>query len=199
MNKILFTIVLLLVVWPVRIVRALDVPSFPTCSNPQGTLQVSYNSGTHGIVGNPGEFTGSDKVYSVNESQELQCFCSTDGNGIQTNWWKVSSLSQDQLQTLKNLGWVFVPNGADWGLDQGPYMAQNTNYSCNENGTGGGNTTTSSGGSTSTAGASTSSDPAPSVLGLAATGDTWMVGLLAALSGTSFVLGVISRRVSKRS
>ncbi len=193
MNKILFTLVLLLVAMPVRLVRAANVPDFPTCSNPQGVLQVSFDAGIHGIVGNPGEFTGSDKVYSVNDAQEVQCFCSTDGNGIQTNWWKVSSLSQEEIQTLKNLGWVFVPNGADWGLDQGTYMAQNTNYSCGGTG-GGGSTTTTSTGSTTSSAASTSADP--SVLGLAATGDTWMVGLLAILSGTSFILGVASRRLN---
>jgi hypothetical protein len=196
LQKIITLSVFLAFLASAQVVRAVEVPNFPTCSNPQGVLKVSYDSGTHGIVGNPGEFKGSDKMYTINDTQGVQCFCSTEGTGIQTNWWKIGSLTQDQIQTLKNLGWVFVPNGAGWGLDQGPYMAQNTNYSCGSTGTGG--NTTSSGGSTTSTASATSSNPTPSVLGLATTGDTWMVGLLAVLSGTSFALGLLSRRVSKR-
>ncbi len=196
LQRIITLSVLLAFLASANIVRAVEVPNFPTCSNPQGVLKVSYDTGTHGIVGNPGEFSGSDKMYTIDDTKGVQCFCSTQGSGIQTNWWKVSSLTQEEIQTLKNLNWVFVPNGADWGLDQGPYMAQNTNYSCGATGSGG-NSTTSSGGST-TSTASSTSNPSPSVLGLATTGDTWMVALLAALSGTSFALGVISRRIGKR-
>jgi hypothetical protein len=183
--------------FPAKLVWALDVPTFPTCSNPQGVLKVSFNSGVHGIVGNPGEFQGADHVYTVDDARTVQCFCSSDGTGIQTNWWKVSSLSQDEIQTLKNLGWVFIPTGSVWGLQDAPYMAQNVTYSCNSNSTtsnGGSSSSSSNSGSVLSSSASTSSSTG-SVLGLAYTGGAWMVGLLALLSGISVALGFVSRRI----
>jgi len=109
---------------------AVTTPDFPTCSNPNGTLLVSYDNGTHGIVGSTATYQGSDKVYGLENGNVMQCFCSDTGSGIQTNWWKVSSLDQDQIQTLKNLGWYFVPDGSAWGLTEGPYMAYNVAYAC---------------------------------------------------------------------
>jgi len=125
-------------------VLAIDVPDFPSCSNPQGVVKASYSSGTHGIVGSTATYTGTDIVYQLDNGDVLQCFCSESGLGIQTNWWKASSLDQSQVQTLINLGWYFVPDGTAWGLSEGFYLAQNINYSC------GGTTTTT----TSTSGAS---------------------------------------------
>ncbi len=113
---------------------AYTIPVFPTCSNPNGTLKVSYNDGIHGIVGSSAIYTGSDKVYSLDNGNALQCFCASDNQGVQTNWWKVSSLTQEEIQTLKNLGWYFIPDGAAWGLMEGPYMAQNITYTCGSNG-----------------------------------------------------------------
>lgn len=120
-------------------VFAVNTPNFPTCSNPQGTIKVSYNEGTHGIAGDTKEYTGSDTVYQLDSNNLQQCFCSENGQGIQTNWWKISSLDQEQIQLLKNSGWVYIPNGALWGLDETPYMAKNSEYAC-ENGNNGGNT-----------------------------------------------------------
>lgn len=188
MKKVIILISFVFFLFPTKLVRALDVPTFPTCSNPQGVLKVSFNSGVHGIVGNPGEFQGADHVYTVDDARTVQCFCSSDGTGIQTNWWKVSSLTQNEIQTLKNLGWVFIPTGSVWGLQDAPYMAQNVTYSCNSN------SSTSNGGSVLSSSASTSSSTG-SVLGLAYTGGAWMVGLLALLSGISVVLGFVSRRI----
>lgn len=124
-----------------RVASAYTIPNFPTCSNPNGTLLVSYNSGTHGIVGSTAVYQGSDKVYSVANGNALQCFCAEDGSGIQTSWWKVSSLNQDEIQTLKNLGWYFIPDGSAWGLEEGAYMAKNNNYSCTTGGNPGNPTT----------------------------------------------------------
>lgn len=152
-------------------VFAITTPDFPTCTNPEGSLRVQYNEGTHGVVGKSSEFRGKDSVYTVNDSQVLQCLCTDDGQGIQTNWWKISSLTDSQVQTLKNLGWYLVPNGASWGLDSAQYMAKNSNYSCKD-GVGGGD-----------------------VLGLASTGNSAFIfgvfisGLVLLLSGLFFAFG----------
>jgi len=168
-------------------VFAIDIPSFPTCTNPQSPLKISYVDGKHGIVGNPGEFVGSDSVYTVNDIQTLQCFCAVNGEGIQTNWWKVTSLTQEEIQTIKNLGWTFVPDGSVWGLANTQYIAQNTNYSCgsnnpSNNGTGG--VVLSSAAKTQTG----------AVLGFAATGNAQMLFTLAITSVLSLVLGIIARK-----
>lgn len=108
-----------------------ETPSFPSCSNPSGSLKVSYDSGNHAIVGESTLRTGSDKVYSLDSYNKLlQCFCAVDGSGVQTNWWKVSDLSEEEIASYLNQGWHYVPNGADWGLDQDAYLAYNLTYQC---------------------------------------------------------------------
>ncbi|MBU0569257.1 hypothetical protein KKB40_00555 [Patescibacteria group bacterium] len=161
-------------------------PDFPTCSNPTGTLKVFYEDGIHGIVGNTFQFSGSDSVYSVDELTLIQCFCSEDGSGIQTNWWKINSLTQDEINTLKNLGWVFVPSGSVWGLDDASYMAKNTDYAC------GGSTSSSDDNSNNdessgeVLGTSTSSDQGGEVLGLATTGNVSVLYILL-ITGLLFI------------
>ena len=154
-------------------VKAQTPPSFPSCLNPQGTLKVSYEDGTHGIVGSTITYTGSDKVYSVSDVSLIQCFCADDGSGIQTNWWKVSSLTQAAIDSFKNLGWFFVPSGSVWGLDDEAYLAQNINYSCLGVvlGTGGGD-----------------------VLGLATTGNITLIYALASVGSLALFLGISKRR-----
>jgi hypothetical protein len=109
---------------------AVTTPTFPICANPQGTVVVSYTSGTHGIPGSPTSYSGSDAVYRLSDTALSQCFCSTNGEGIQTNWWKVSSLTDSEIAILKSEGWISIPDGSVWGLDSGPYMALNSNYLC---------------------------------------------------------------------
>lgn len=121
-----------------NITYANDAPSFPSCTNPSGNLKVSYDNGNHAIVGQTALRGGSDKVYSVGNSNYVQCFCPPTGSGIQTNWWKAGQLSEDEVESLKKLGWYFIPDGTAWGLESGVYMAKNESYSCN-----GGNTITS--------------------------------------------------------
>ncbi len=116
-----------------RVYASYTIPVFPTCSNPNGTLTVNYTDGIHGIVGNSATYSGSDKVFSLENGNALQCFCAADNQGIQTNWWKVSSITESEIQTLKNLGWHFIPDGRAWGLMEGPYMAQNITYTCGSN------------------------------------------------------------------
>ena len=138
------------------IAMAVTPPDFPSCQSPEGDVKVSYSSGTHGIVGNNQTYTGSDTVYTLSDNRLSQCFCSEGGDGIQTNWWKVNSLTESEVQILKNQGWFFVPNGSLWGLDETSYMAKNSTYACrSENGSVGGTSDSSAGGS---------------VLGLASTG-----------------------------
>lgn len=156
-------------------------PDFPACSNPQGTLRVQYNSGTHGIVGDSASHSGSDSVYSVDEERTVQCFCTLDGGGIQTNWWKISSLTQNEIDTLVNLGWHFVPSGLPWGLSPDPYMAKNSEYAC-----GGQNSITTA----SVQGTSTSRS-AGAVLGLAGTGGSYMPLIFALFGIVSTFLGII--------
>lgn len=143
LRKLVVSVVLslALVAGVVPSASAYTIPGFPACSNPSGTLKVSYSSGTHGIVGSYATYTGSDKVYSLDGGNVLQCFCAEDGSGIQTNWWRASSLTQEEIQTLMNLGWYFVPDGSAWGLSEGYYLAKNVNYSC-------GTTTTTTRGTT---------------------------------------------------
>lgn len=111
-------------------VHAVTDPEFPSCTSITGTLIVSYPDGTHGIAGSTDTYTGSDSVYNVGEGLVTQCFCSVDGKGIQTDWWNASSLSQEQTAVLKSQGWFYIPDGNLWGLESGPYLAKNTQYSC---------------------------------------------------------------------
>jgi hypothetical protein len=202
---------------------AVDAPDFPTCLNPQGAIIVNYADGTHGIVGSTMQYSGSDTVYQLDAERLQQCFCSTDGTGIQTNWWKTSSLDLEQIQILENAGWIYIPNGSLWGLQEGPYMTLNSGYSClggsnNNNGgsTGGsdgrsdgrsdglgcgshdcsGNSNSSQG---QVLGASTSIlNPKKGVLGLASTGGLYLPFILAAVGLTTIVLGLILNRKSSQ-
>ncbi len=137
---------------------AVNTPSFQSCINPQGEIKVSYESGTHGIPGDSATYTGRDTVYRLSDETLAQCFCSANGDGIQTNWWKVSSLSDDEVETLRSQGWNYIPNGSLWGLEDAPYLAKNDRYSCAGGGIGGGDVL----------GASTTAGKA---LGLATTGN----------------------------
>lgn len=167
-------------------VWAVTPPNFPACSNPTGNLVVSYEAGLHGIVGQPNSASGSDKVYSLAEIGNVQCFCAISGEGIQTNWWKTSSLTQDEIEQLKKLGWVYVPTGAVWGLEDTSYMAKNEPYACRS--------TTSSSSSQGSVLSTAATDTKPQVLGLAATGDTQMLLTLIILSFTSLILGIWARK-----
>lgn len=132
-SVVLSLLLALSMVFP-QAVLGVDTPNFPACVTATGTVIASYDSGTHGIVGDSGTYTGSDKVYKITDTTLVQCFCSTNGSGIQTNWWKTSSLTQEQFKQLEADGWIYVPNGAAWGLEDTSYMAKNSNYSCNGGG-----------------------------------------------------------------
>lgn len=165
--KIITAISLLLAVFLTTTETALalgQAPNFPSCANPQGSLKVRYESGSHAVIGYSESFSGEDEVYWVEGGIALQCLCPSSGDGIQTNWWNVPGISQQEIDRYKSLGWHFVPTGRDWGLLDDPYLAKNESFSCKSGGEGGGGI---GGGSSS------------SVLGLASTGDnTLYIGLV---------------------
>lgn len=167
---------------------AVSAPSFPSCANPQGSIKVSYSDGTHGIVGSGATYTGKDAVYTLSDDTVTQCFCGADGNGIQTNWWKASSLTEDQVNILKSEGWVYVPAGNLWGLANAPYVAKNSNYSCLPGSVNGSSISQDNG----TGGAYEDGD----VLGLAATGDSVLVYGSFVLGGILVLIGI--RRIKKQ-
>lgn len=163
---------------------AYQVPQFTSCVNPQGQIKVNYDNGTHGIAGNTGSFQGKDTVYSLSGDALTQCFCSSDGKGIQTNWWKVSSLTEDEINLLRSQGWNFVPNGALWGLENTPYLAFNSEYICKSSG---------GGQSGSILGITTGS-----VLGLASTGNIKFILTILSFSLLALLLGLILKIRSKK-
>jgi|SRR3989338_2767709 len=154
---------------------AVTVPQYPSCVAPSGLVKVSYPNGTHGIVGSSLDYTGSDTVYQINSDQVTQCFCPNDGNGgIQTNWLNTTGLSQEDIDVLKHDGWILIPNGTLWGLDEGSYLAKNIDFTC-KGGTGSSNGQTQSASGSVLAGA---------IQALAGTGNTvimitiFLIGLL---------------------
>ena len=110
---------------------AISTPEFPSCANPTGTVKASYDSGKHGIVGSSQEYFGKDIVYSLENGNFLQCFTPEDNkNGIQSNWLKASNLSEEEKNILKNEGWIYVANGALWGLEDCAYMVKHIEFVC---------------------------------------------------------------------
>ena len=179
----------------IGVVFAVNVSNFPSCTNPQGELIASYDTGIHGVVGHSEAYSGSDRVYLLDNGNYLQCLCTESGNGVQTNWWKVSSLTEDEITTLKNLGWHYIPSGEPWGLAASSYMAQNVEYSCKSSSNGGGGNGSGSasdgtGGQILASAASTSSD----VLGLAATGNIKLIYTLLLLGFVSVGLRIALKR-----
>lgn len=150
-------------------VLAVTPPSFPSCLNPQGETIARYESGSHGVPGRTNDYRGSDTVFKLSGEALTQCLCTDNGQGIQTNWWKINSLSDSDVAVLKNLGWIFIPSGAPWGLEDTRYMAINSEYNC-KGGQGG------------------------QVLGLAATGNILTLYTLLALGSTSLILGFLLRK-----
>lgn len=162
---------------------AVTTPTFPSCANPQGEVKVSYSEGTHGIVGSTATYTGRDTVYTLSDNSLTQCFCDKDGLGIQTNWWKASSLTESEIEILKADGWYYLPTGNLWGLAQDPYLAKNYNYSCLPSGS----NTPSSNSSSVQGDNGIGGGEEGEVLGLAATGNSLTLILVFSL-GLAFIL-----------
>ena len=191
MKQILVAFIFGIAILAVPKAQAANIPAFPSCNAPQGSIISHYDSGTHGIVGNTETFTGSDTVYKVSDSVVTQCFCSDKGVGIQTDWWSASGRTDGDIALFKSQGWVYIPNGSLWGLSQTPYIARNIAYTCKADGGIGGGTSESDGGSI----LSTATEKGE-VLGLAATGDIW---LLYAIFALAFLLLGTGSKLLKRS
>lgn len=110
------------------VANANAVPDFGSCLNPQWSKTQENTGSNHGVVG-LGSFAGVDSIYR-NGGNVLQCLCTDDGKGYQTNWLKADNMSDSQKSELKSQGWMYVPYGKDWGLDDTPYMAKNIEYTC---------------------------------------------------------------------
>ncbi len=171
---------------------AVSPADFPSCSNPQGSLLASYDSGTHGIVGNTATFTGSDKVYWIDDQKVTQCFCPLDGKGIQTNWIKANSLSQDEIKVHERDGWIYIASGKTWGLEDVAYLAKNHDFSCP--GSSNGSSGSQSGGGSSNGTSSGIVEASSAVLGLAGTGNTITLLYIASTGLVAFFLSFLLKR-----
>ena len=151
---------------------AVTTPTFATCIAPEGTVRANHNSGTHGIPGDTNTYFGKDTVYTISENSIIQCFCSSNGKGIQTNWLKAKQYSDDDLKILKSQGWIYISNGQIWGLENEAYVAKNEEFSClgNRSQVGGSNYD--------------SKRFNPNILGLASTGSTSLLTF-------SFIVGIL--------
>lgn len=138
---------------------ALEFPNFPSCVNPSGSLKIKYDNGQHAIVGRSSLYSGKDEVYWLGDGNALQCFCPSEGTGVQTNWMKALNVSDSDRAILASNGWHYIAKGLDWGLDAAPYFAKNFDYQCNSSSSGSDNSSGIGGGGTS------------AVLGLAQTGN----------------------------
>lgn len=134
MRKLLLSLLILSILTAFFAAKAhaqYQVPTFMSCTNPQGDVIAPTTNGDHAIAGQDGTVTGTDTVYKFN-GQITQCYCPpTELNGVQTNWMEISSLSEEERQQLKNQGWIIIENGSGWGLSNAPYAAQNNTYVCN--------------------------------------------------------------------
>ena len=188
LSKLLFilTAVPFAVLSMAQTAQATTVPQFPSCLAPQGTLKVQYESGNHGIAGDTQTYSGKDAVYTISDNNLMQCLCRDNGAGTQTNWLKASNFSDSEIANLKVDGWIYIPNGSAWGLENVPYLAKNENYTCKGS--------TAVGGASATNNSSSSSNASSGVLGLASTGNSHFVFGVFALSVIFFTLGIAFNR-----
>ncbi len=188
MRSILFLLLLILQLIVVTPVRATSEPQFPSCVVPRGNIKAHYDTGSHGIIGQPQLFVGSDSVYEVSENTLIQCFCPAEGSeGIQTNWWKIGQVTEDEVNRLKNIGYYYVPTGKVWGLEDTSYVAKNINYVCK---------TVSGVSSESGTGGQITAEAASTIAGdvLAATGSSKVIFTLSGLILITFVLGLLFKK-----
>lgn len=198
----LYFSILIVLLFP-GVTLAATTPNFPTCANPSGTLKADHQTGNHGVLGNTGLFSGSDKVFSLGEGNAMQCFCGVDGRAVQTNFWKISDLSDSERKVLESQGWQYISDGSLWGLDAGSYLGKNVGYACSGGSSDGGSSSSSSSGSSSSdssgftgasgsvAGISTFRGAVGEVLGLASTGSLQIILGLISLGIGFMISGIL--------
>lgn len=185
LNFIIISVILFLTV-AVRPTFAVTLPNFGSCLNPQITPSQINTGSNHGVVGSDKPYAGVDTIYKLPDGNLLQCLCQDNGDGTQTIWFKVSSYSQEEILSLQSQGWIYVPTGTAWGLEDAPYLAKNSNYACK--GTGGGSSSSNS---------DSSESSSPSVLGLATTGNTLVIYGFILAGFVSLFLGLLLKKISK--
>ena len=110
-------------------VFAYDAPVFPTCIDPQGSEIISQES----TAFNPDGTRGVGNVYyRISDDKIMQCYCDESANGSQTNWWKVSGLSQEELEYFQQEGWNYVQNGSNSGFEDAPYLVKSSSFNCKD-------------------------------------------------------------------
>ncbi len=186
--RLFFSLILLANIFAGQVNAAINPPDFPSCVNPQGTIKASYGDGTHGVVGVVTSYSGTDSVYSVSENVVVQCLCTDQGEGIQTNWWKSPQMSSDEIENFKTQGWIFVPDGSVWGLDPAEYLAKNMNYSCRSNG---GSSSSSSNSNNTSSNAVGGVASIGQILALATTGNIKVIYSLALTGLLSLMVGFL--------
>lgn len=116
---------------PTNQTLATEMPSYADCSTLIGTTGdwSSQTTGTHHIPGQEVPIAGTDNVYYVSGDHFNQCLCPIEGSGIQTIWWNVDGMSDEEIATYTQNGWYLL-NGQAWNLRDHKYLAKNSNYSC---------------------------------------------------------------------
>lgn len=110
--------------------------SFGTCPVINGSVQASYATGMHAIVGMDKNQSGSDTVFGIGSDNYTQCYCPTIGTaGIQTNWLAAGKLSSFDKTSFTSTGWTLIAKGTDWGLSSQAYLAKNQSFICSVPGT----------------------------------------------------------------
>ncbi len=187
--------------------QAYNMPEFGSCLNPQWSKTQENKGSDHGVIA-IGTFPGVDTIYESN-GHVLQCLTTDTGKGYQTNWLKATDLSKDEMKELEAKGWIYVAHGEDWGLEKCAYMAKNVDYTSVVTPTptpvaspdvtptpavGGSASTPTAGSSANTTETKTS---APTLGGLAPTGNALTI-YLAILAGiASISTGLVLRKLSK--
>lgn len=186
--------------------------NFGSCLNPQWTKTQENVGSAHGVIG-IGSFAGTDSIYASN-GNVMQCLCTENGKGYQTNWLKASHKSAGEIESLKSQGWMYVPYGEDWGLEKSPYLAKNIEYSCAYCTPTPAPTSTPTPGATATptvtptAGPTATPTPGPSatptsapgtsVLGtVASTGNAFVIYASVLAGAASLIIGLVLRKFSK--
>jgi hypothetical protein len=198
---ITFSLLIVLLVCKTSPAQAVMDPPLFSCLQPIGTLTSSYSIGVHGIPGDGRTYSGSDRVFSIDQSHVLQCFCPSDSsNGIQSNWWRVNELTPEDQDFFIRRGWVFVPNGQPWGLAESPYLVKNDSFQCQESGRGGqgggdSSTTSTTDGSTSTA--DQKANRGGSILGISSLANTGSAQKIMLLYGVGILSALLAYRLGK--